>query len=311
MEYVDQLESVQLLINLLRIGFNLIFLVLTYIGLWKMFTKAGEEGWKCIIPFYNTIMIGKIAKREKMANVIVILQIVNIIVLTIFLFGIIIFAGIGMSGMFGYADTDLSFGTAIFLIIFGIITIMASLSLTAMSLYLDYYFIEAYNAPALFLLLILVMPWLAWLIIGFSSKYQYIYENNKMNGGYFGNSAPNGYGQNSYGQYGYSQNNNYSQNNYDQYGYPQNNNYGQSSYDRYGYPQNSAGQYGYNPGNNGVQNGYNQNSYNQNSYNQNSYNQSGYNQNGYGQNTYNQNGYNGNGYQNDGNANNDRFDGMR
>lgn len=31
---------------------------------WKLFTKAGEEGWKSIIPFYNTYIMIKIALGE-------------------------------------------------------------------------------------------------------------------------------------------------------------------------------------------------------------------------------------------------------
>lgn len=31
----------------------LINLVLSIIGMWKIFTKAGEKGWKSLIPFYN------------------------------------------------------------------------------------------------------------------------------------------------------------------------------------------------------------------------------------------------------------------
>ena len=27
--------------------------VVTLVGLWKMFTKAGKPGWACIIPFYS------------------------------------------------------------------------------------------------------------------------------------------------------------------------------------------------------------------------------------------------------------------
>ncbi len=33
--------------------FSLIVAVISIIGLWKMFEKAGEEGWKSIIPIYN------------------------------------------------------------------------------------------------------------------------------------------------------------------------------------------------------------------------------------------------------------------
>lgn len=35
--------------------------VLQIIGMWKVFTKAGEKGWKSIIPFYNIAMLYKIS----------------------------------------------------------------------------------------------------------------------------------------------------------------------------------------------------------------------------------------------------------
>ena len=31
---------------------------------WKIFTKAGEEGWKAIIPIWNTLVLLKIIGRE-------------------------------------------------------------------------------------------------------------------------------------------------------------------------------------------------------------------------------------------------------
>ncbi len=34
--------------------------VVTIIGMWKVFTKAGEEGWKSIIPVYNIYTLCKI-----------------------------------------------------------------------------------------------------------------------------------------------------------------------------------------------------------------------------------------------------------
>ena len=41
--------------------FGLIIGVLTIIANWKIFTKAGESGWKSLIPVYNTIVLFKIA----------------------------------------------------------------------------------------------------------------------------------------------------------------------------------------------------------------------------------------------------------
>lgn len=40
--------------------------VLAIVALWKIFTKAGEEGWKAIIPFYSGYILYKICWKTKM-----------------------------------------------------------------------------------------------------------------------------------------------------------------------------------------------------------------------------------------------------
>ena len=35
--------------------------ILTIIAQWKIFTKAGEAGWKCLIPIYNLVILFRIA----------------------------------------------------------------------------------------------------------------------------------------------------------------------------------------------------------------------------------------------------------
>ena len=35
--------------------------ILTIIAQWKIFTKAGEAGWKCLSPIYNLVILFKIA----------------------------------------------------------------------------------------------------------------------------------------------------------------------------------------------------------------------------------------------------------
>lgn len=39
----------------------LAIVVVELIGMWKMFVKAGEAGWKCLIPIYNLVTLFKIA----------------------------------------------------------------------------------------------------------------------------------------------------------------------------------------------------------------------------------------------------------
>lgn len=40
---------------------GLVFTVLVIIGWWKIFTKAGEAGWKSLIPIYNVYILFKIS----------------------------------------------------------------------------------------------------------------------------------------------------------------------------------------------------------------------------------------------------------
>ena len=40
--------------------------VLTYVAQWKIFKKAGKEGWKAIIPIYNTYTLLQILNMEPM-----------------------------------------------------------------------------------------------------------------------------------------------------------------------------------------------------------------------------------------------------
>ncbi|MBO5348261.1 MAG: hypothetical protein J6A89_00325 [Clostridia bacterium] len=54
-------------------GFYSIFIVLiiaiivaSYVGMWKCFEKAGEKGWKALIPFYNWYIMYKISGMNPM-----------------------------------------------------------------------------------------------------------------------------------------------------------------------------------------------------------------------------------------------------
>ena len=45
---------------------RLAILVLTAIGLWNMYIKAGEPGWAALIPFYRTYVLYKISDMKKL-----------------------------------------------------------------------------------------------------------------------------------------------------------------------------------------------------------------------------------------------------
>ena len=43
---------------------SFVYYILTVAGLWKVYTKCGEEGWWSLIPFFRNIKLGEIAGRR-------------------------------------------------------------------------------------------------------------------------------------------------------------------------------------------------------------------------------------------------------
>ena len=58
----------------------LAIVVLVVAGWWKLFTKAGEAGWKAIIPIYDFLILLKIIGREWWWILLALIPIVNIVV---------------------------------------------------------------------------------------------------------------------------------------------------------------------------------------------------------------------------------------
>jgi Family of unknown function (DUF5684) len=54
-------------------------------GLWKVFTKADEHGWACIIPFYNYWCMLRIAGRPGWWLILYFIPFVNIVIILIVL----------------------------------------------------------------------------------------------------------------------------------------------------------------------------------------------------------------------------------
>ena len=42
-------------------GLSLVFMILSCVAVWQLFVKAGEEGWKSLIPYYNVYVMSKLA----------------------------------------------------------------------------------------------------------------------------------------------------------------------------------------------------------------------------------------------------------
>lgn len=67
----------------------MIVLVLMVIALWKVFVKAGEPGWACLIPFYGWWVLMKIScKNTVLWFILLFIPFANFVAVTISLIGL-------------------------------------------------------------------------------------------------------------------------------------------------------------------------------------------------------------------------------
>lgn len=57
----------------------IIWYVVLVIAMWKMYAKAGEAGWKSLIPIYNTYIMYKLSWSPNMFWITLVLNVVGII----------------------------------------------------------------------------------------------------------------------------------------------------------------------------------------------------------------------------------------
>lgn len=61
----------------------MILMVVMIVAYWKVFVKAGEAGWKCLIPFYNYYVLFQIAGRNGLWFLLLFVPIANIIAIVV------------------------------------------------------------------------------------------------------------------------------------------------------------------------------------------------------------------------------------
>jgi hypothetical protein len=99
----------------------LAILVVIIVGLWKVFTKAGQPGWGALIPIYNIYLWLKIAGKPVWWLVLFLIPLVNIVVAILVAidvakrFGKSTVFGVVLVGLFGFIGIPiLGFGDAVY-----------------------------------------------------------------------------------------------------------------------------------------------------------------------------------------------------
>ena len=93
---------------------GLIITILSIVGMWKVFSKAKEAGWKSIIPIYNIYIMLKIINRPWWWLLLLLIPLVNVVVMVMMMNDLSKSFGKGIGTTLG-----LIFLSPIFLLILG------------------------------------------------------------------------------------------------------------------------------------------------------------------------------------------------
>lgn len=81
MRYSNSIDDPKLFFIILICEMIVIIPIMVFmiICMWKIFTKAGQEGWKCLVPFYGTyVLTCEIAGKDTTTFVLRLIPIINI-----------------------------------------------------------------------------------------------------------------------------------------------------------------------------------------------------------------------------------------
>ncbi len=85
MEY-EAMDAVNAGMSAGSIVFSLVVFVLSIVAYWRIFEKAGEAGWKSIIPIYDVYILFKIAWGKGWMFLLLFIPVVNIVIYIMMLY---------------------------------------------------------------------------------------------------------------------------------------------------------------------------------------------------------------------------------
>ena len=77
----DQMTGAEAAMGTVSLIVYLAIMILMLVGLWKVFVKAGQPGWGCLIPIYNILVMLRVAGRPWWWLLLMLIPIVNIVIL--------------------------------------------------------------------------------------------------------------------------------------------------------------------------------------------------------------------------------------
>lgn len=157
-ELIRAYQEVSMVVNIASIAIT----VFTIVCMWKVFTKAGEGGWKILIPIYNVYIQFKIANAKKRFWVCLLLTLAIPVILATVL-GDIIYE-MQMLGAFAMTSSR-----AIRLLA----VLILALVIFIINVTVNFSMAKAFGLPGIFGLGLWLLPIIFYAIIAFSGSIQY------------------------------------------------------------------------------------------------------------------------------------------
>lgn len=171
---------------------NLALAVMSIIGMWRMFTKAGEHEWGAIIPFYNRYLLFKISDMKNWFWAELVLSIVygaSLIAFVLFLIGVLISSFSTVDYNSALNGTGISF----------IIVIISAVLLFILHIVRNIRLARNFHLGGGWVVGFLLLPGVFFMIVGCSGKIRF---KDRLVSGLLPGQIPYGPAQ---GAYGYSQ----------------------------------------------------------------------------------------------------------
>ena len=151
---------------------TVVMLVIYFIALWKLFVKAGEDGWKAIIPIYNTLVMSKIATGNFKLGA------ASLIVSAVYLF----FMSIGNTlNMIATSGNDSSLAVlSIISLPMSLLAIVCAIGMAVIGGYFHYVFTESYGKETVWCVLSIFFFPIIMLILAFDKNTHYAGPKNHI-----------------------------------------------------------------------------------------------------------------------------------
>lgn len=170
-EMEQMIQELSMMSDIMSLFSNLIQLAVTIfmcVVMWKIFVKAGEEGWKYLIPFYGRYVECKIIGKKWLFVVELLLVPVMFISLMVSIIGFML----GMVAAFESGNSETAFAIALIgLIVFGITCIIS----LALNIVYSHNLSKAFGKGTGFTIGLIFLPTIFKAIIAFSPSIQYVY----------------------------------------------------------------------------------------------------------------------------------------